>query len=183
MIFRPIDFNFNISTDLLRLHLEPVGGEQFLVKRKTGEVTLYCPPDKLKTTPDVQYWLRQALRNQLRLQAKAIFPARLKAWSEQTGLKYNRLSIHSTSSRWGSYSGRGNLNLSLYLMLLDSRYVDYTMLHELCHSREMNHGPRFWALLNSLLDGKARQLSHEMSAQVRSWYSAGDPKALLIRNR
>lgn len=183
MIFRPIDFNFSISTDLLQLRLEPIEGERFLVSRKIGNVTLYCPPNKLKTSQDVQYWLRQTLRNQLRLQAKAIFPTRLKAWSEQTGLKYNRLSIHSTSSRWGSYSGLGNLNLSLYLMLLDARYVDYTMLHELCHSREMNHGPRFWTLLNSLLDGKARQLSREMSAQVRSWYTTRDPKALLIRNR
>lgn len=183
MTFQPIDFSFNISTDLLRLHLEPVGGEQFLVRRRTGDVTLYCPADRLTVAADVQAWLRQAVREQLRLQAKAVFPARLKQWSDRTGLKYNRLSIHSTSSRWGSYSACGNLNLSLYLMLLDSRYIDYTMLHELCHSREMNHGPRFWALLNRFLDGRARQLGREMNAQVRAWYTAGDPKALLIRNR
>lgn len=183
MTFHPIDFDFNISTDLLSFRLVPSEGEHFQVHRQTGNVILYCPPHKLSPSAEVQTWLRQVLREQLRQQAKAIFPDRLKAWSESTGLKYNRLSIHCTSSKWGSYSSLGNLNLSLYLMLLDARYVDYTMLHELCHSREMNHSAHFWALLNSLLNGHARQLSHEMNAQVRTWYAEGNPKALLITNR
>lgn len=182
MNFKPITFDFNIHTDLLQLRLTPYDGDQFLVRRRTGDVILQCPRRKLTPSSDVQLWMRKAIRELLRHQAKAIFPARLKRLSESSGLAYNRLAIHQTSSKWGSFSSKRNLNLSLYLMLLDSRYVDYTMLHELCHSREMNHGPQFWELLNSFLDGQARQRSREMAHIVTEWYRTGDPRALLISN-
>jgi predicted metal-dependent hydrolase len=183
MNFKPITFDFSIRTDLLQLRLTPYDGEHFLLRARTGDVTLQCPRRKLTPSSDVQLWMRKVLREMLRNQAKAIFPPRLRQLAGQTGLQYNRLSIHQTSSKWGSYSSKHNLNLSLYLMLLDSRYVDYTMLHELCHSREMNHGPRFWALLNSFLNGEARERSREMAQSVSQWYATGDPRALLISNQ
>ena len=182
MNFKPITFDFNIHTDLLQLTLTPCDGEKFLVSNRPGDITLQCPHRKLSASGDLQLWMRKVIRELLREQAKMIFPARLKQLSFRSGLVYNKLSIHKTSSKWGSFSSKKNINLSLYLMLLDSRYVDYTMLHELCHSREMNHGPRFWALLNSFLGGEARQQSREMAHIVKEWYETGDPRALLISN-
>lgn len=183
MTYQPIDFEFKIETDLLRLTLLPCPGEHFMMHSTLGHVEILCPPEKMKRDDHFQNWFRNVIREALRKQAKMIFPSRLKELSQHSHLSYHRLSIHRTSSKWGSYSSLGNLNLSLYLLLLDSKYLDYTMCHELCHSREMNHGPKFWSLLNSLLNGEARQLSHEMHDIVKLWYKTGDTRYLLMSNK
>ena len=72
------------------------------------------------------------------------------------------MKINSSKGRWGSCSARKAINLSYYLVLLPKHLIDYVLLHELCHTREMNHGERFWALLNSVTDGKALELREEL---------------------
>jgi predicted metal-dependent hydrolase len=183
MTYQPIDFEFKIETDLLQLKLLPCTGEHFMLRSTQGHEEILCPPEEMKKDEHFQNWFRNVIREALRKQAKMIFPSRLEEWSQRSHLHYHRLSIHCTSSKWGSYSGLGNLNLSLYLLLLDSKYIDYTMCHELCHSKEMNHGPQFWSLLNSLLNGQARQLSHEMHNIVKHWYETNDIRYLLMSNR
>ncbi len=181
--FRPIDLSFTIDTDLLHLDVREADEPHFFCKGDTGHITIYCPRRTLFDVGEFQPWFRNVVREALRREARLIFPARLARWSERTGLRYNRLAVKSTSSKWGSYSSLGNINLSLYLLLLPSRYVDYTMCHELCHSREMNHGPRFWALLREVLGEDARAVGREMNRQVRAWYEDNDPRYLLVSNR
>jgi len=98
----------------------------------------------------------------LRKQAKTLFPPRLQVLAAARGLQYQKVSIHKSRTRWGSCSNKGNISLSLYLVLLPSYLQDYVMQHELTHLVEMNHGPRFWALLNEVTDGKALQYKKEM---------------------
>lgn len=183
MKFQPITTDFKLETDVFCLTLALSDSAFFQIKGNSGEVTLYCPKEFMTDTPENQFYVRNIIREVLRKQAKKIFPPLLQKLSKETGLTYNRLTIKRTSSKWGSYSGLGNLNLSLYLLLLDARYIKYVMYHELCHSREMNHGPRFWDLLNSFLDGNARQLSREIHHQVKGWYQSGDIRYQLISNR
>ena len=59
-------------------------------------------------------------------------------------------------------SAQGNINLSYYLVLLPKHLIDYVLLHELAHTREMNHGERFWDLLDRMTDGKAQALRAEL---------------------
>jgi predicted metal-dependent hydrolase len=54
-------------------------------------------------------------------------------------------------SRWGSCSGQGNLNFNCLLMRAPDDVVDYVIVHELCHRKEMNHSDRFWTLVESVL--------------------------------
>ena len=182
MNFKPIDLSFTIDTDLFHLDVKEAETLHFHCRGEKGSITIFCPKDTQFDVGEFQSWFRKVVREALRREAKLIFPERLEKWSGKTGLKYKRLSIHCTSSKWGSYSSLGNLNLSLYLLLLDSRFVDYTMCHELCHSKEMNHGPRFWTLLESHLGPDARKLSREMARTARQWYKEGDPRYLLITN-
>lgn len=67
--------------------------------------------------------------------------------AKRLGLEYASLSVRDQSSRWGSCSQRRGLSLNWRLVLLEPELEDYVILHELAHLTEMNHGPRFWALL------------------------------------
>lgn len=63
-------------------------------------------------------------------------------------LSYNRVAIRDTKTRWGSCSSKKNLNFNYRLALLPSRLIDYIVVHELCHLREMNHKKSFWDLVS-----------------------------------
>lgn len=86
----------------------------------------------------------------LRAEAKRTLPPRLAELAAANGFTYNRLFIKHNRTNWGSCSTRGNINLNLNLIRLPQELQDYVMLHELCHLQEMNHGPRFHALLESV---------------------------------
>lgn len=101
-------------------------------------------------------------RELLRTKAKAYLPQRVAQIAEACGLRYNKLTIRATRSKWGSCSGENNLSLSLYLMLLPSHLIDYVIIHELCHTIHHNHSPRFHALVNSLVGGKEKELAKEL---------------------
>jgi hypothetical protein len=72
---------------------------------------------------------------------------RLQGISAETGLRYNRARVANQRSRWGSYSSRGTISINQKLLFLPPHLVRYVFLHELCHSIQPNHSPRFWALL------------------------------------
>lgn len=181
--YTPISFQFGIHTDVLSFSLVPTAGSDFILNRSQGKVEIKCPESKMTTDEKRQQWLRNVIREQLRVQAKQYLTLRLRELSEKAALPYEQLTIRRTSSRWGSCTRQRHISLSLYLMLLSSEFIDSVLLHELCHTREMNHGPRFWELLNSLTDGKAREQSRRLRRQVREWHEQGDPRGRLMLNR
>ena len=87
------------------------------------------------------------LRRWLIEQAREEFAARLDVIANDTGLEWNRLSIRGQKTRWGSCSAKGNISLNFKMLFLPSELVNHVLLHELVHTREMNHSHRFWGLM------------------------------------
>ena len=85
--------------------------------------------------------------------AKSDLPRRVARFAALVGVTYGRITIRAQKSRWGSCSGKGNLNFNCLLMLCPEEVRDYVVVHELCHRKELNHSPRFWAEVEKVLPG------------------------------
>jgi hypothetical protein len=90
---------------------------------------------------------QRALRHWLRGYAQVQLSQWLQALAAETGLQYSSCRVKGQQTRWGSCSSHGTINLNEKLLLLPPEWVRYTLIHELCHTVEMNHSKRFWALV------------------------------------
>ena len=107
------------------------------------------------------------LRGWVRKRAQASLPPLLAQCSRRTGLDYNRVTIRSQKTRWGSCSARGNISLNDQLLFLPRETVEYLMIHELCHTRHLNHSRAYWELVASHCPGYA---AHEKRlSKPRDW--------------
>ena len=103
--------------------------------------------------------------------AQQEFDLRLRGLAMKHGFSYDRLQIRRQRTRWGSCSASGTISLNLSALFLNSDIVRYLMIHELCHTRHMNHSSKFWELVQSCepeyrnLD---KQLTHSWQ-QVPTW--------------
>ena len=84
-------------------------------------------------------------------QAVEYIPKRVKYYAENENFVYNKITIKNLVSRWGSCSTKGNLNFNCLLMLTPDYVIDYIVVHELCHLREMNHSEKFWAEVEKIM--------------------------------
>lgn len=84
-------------------------------------------------------------------QAVEYIPKRVKYYAEKENFIYNKITIKNLVSRWGSCSTKGNLNFNCLLMLTPDYVIDYIVVHELCHLREMNHSEKFWAEVEKII--------------------------------
>lgn len=78
-------------------------------------------------------------------------PQRVAHYAEIIGVTYGRITIRNQRTRWGSCSGKGNLNFNCLLMLMPKEIIDYVIVHELCHRKEMNHSTTFWKEVEKVL--------------------------------
>jgi len=91
----------------------------------------------------VQAWLQR--------QARAHFEPRCREFAERLGVQMKQLRLSSAQTRWGSASADGTIRLNWRLIHYAPAIIDYVVAHELAHLREMNHSPRFWAVVRSVL--------------------------------
>lgn len=84
-----------------------------------------------------------------REQARTVFEDRVRHWSALMETKPNRIFIKEQRSLWGSCSTQGNLNFNLRLLEAPLEVLDYVVIHELAHLKEMNHSKRFWAIVQA----------------------------------
>ena len=95
--------------------------------------------------------LRDAVQSWLQRQARRVFEERCRAYAPRLGVQLKRLSLSSAATRWGSASADGSVRLNWRLIHFALPVIDYVVVHELAHLREMNHSPAFWEVVRSVV--------------------------------
>lgn len=85
-------------------------------------------------------------------------PKRVSYFAKQIGVTYGKITIRNQKTRWGSCSSKGNLNFNCLLMLTPPEVIDYVVVHELCHRKEMNHSGAFWAEVEKVIPDYKEQV-------------------------
>ncbi len=84
-------------------------------------------------------------------QARTIVQEKIKNINSYYKFSFNKISIRNQKTRWGSCSNKKNLNFNYKIALLPDHLAQYIVIHELCHLKEMNHGPNFWNLVSKTM--------------------------------
>jgi predicted metal-dependent hydrolase len=148
----------------LTLRLRPAATRKVAVHHdeSTGELAVHLPDGaEVQTLKDtVKAWLQR--------QAHALFAQRLPLYATRLGVQYGAFKLTSARTQWGSCTAAGIIRLNWRLMHFSQAQIDYVIAHELAHLREMNHSPRFWALVESVFPdyAAARKVLRERGPEM-----------------
>jgi predicted metal-dependent hydrolase len=124
------------------------------VAERPGQLLVSSAPGRSDCArPALHRWLARRARNHLQ--------AELDGLATRHGFEYRKLTIRGQRTRWGSCSATGTISLNYMLLFLSPQAARSVVLHELCHTRYMSHGPRFYALLERL-EPSYRELDREV---------------------
>ena len=115
----------------------------------SGELAVHLPDGA------EQQALKDTVREWLQRQAQALFAERLPHYAARLGVQYRAFKLTSARTQWGSCTAAGIIRLNWRLVHFGQAQIDYVIAHELAHLREMNHSPRFWALVESVFPDHA----------------------------
>ncbi|MGN8097301.1 M48 family metallopeptidase [Methylobacterium radiotolerans] len=144
----PVRVLFEVGASL------PVRGELHRISQRgtrSGPVRVECVEGErvLSVSCDAAHVARR-VRDFLAREARRDLTEAIERYAAQLGQRPVRVTLRDTRSRWGSCTARGELNFSWRLILAPPTVLDYLVAHEMAHLREMNHSPRFWALVHAL---------------------------------
>lgn len=132
-----------------RLSVVGVRGSKLAIRRTGQVISVYLPADYSLDSPEVVSAIRAEMQAALRIEAKNYLPRRLKYLADELDCTYERVRFSHASGRWGSCSASGTISLNIALMKLPHDLIDYVIIHELSHTKEMNHSSDFWDLVGS----------------------------------
>ena len=160
---RPLlDENAELKAQTFSLRIVRTSLNNIYTILKDGVFQISCPQEMDFSCERIQKLLWKIIENSLRHEAKRVLPERIKHLAEEHDFSYAQIKINNSRTHWGSCTGQKNINLSLSVMLLPEHLSDYILLHELCHTVEMNHSERFWSLMDKVTCGKALLYRREL---------------------
>lgn len=157
-----IDENSKLQTLTFAVEAKPANRKNIYFSLKSSTLNIEFPVGTNCSAPENQQYFWNGISYFMRKEAKRLLPGRTKQLADKFGFTFSEVKIQSSKTRWGSCSREKSINLSLYLMLLPAYLVDYVILHELCHTKEMNHGDKFWAWMDKVTDGKSKEMRKEL---------------------
>lgn len=159
----------SFSTFSFKLEIDENSLTHYYSRLKDGILYITYPQGTDYTSVEAQAEFRNHIEKAMRYDAKRLLPLKVDLLAKKYGFIFDGVKINKSQSRWGSCSSRKAINLSYYCMLLPEYLADFVILHELCHTVEMNHGERFWSLLDKVSDGRARILTKELKTYKTNW--------------
>lgn len=101
-------------------------------------------------------------------EALKVIPERVEYFAKVIGVTYGKITVRNQKTRWGSCSSKGNLNFNCLLMLAPPEVLDYVVVHELCHRKQMNHSKAFWLEVEKVIPDykEARKWLKEEGSQM-----------------
>lgn len=118
------------------------------INRRGQHIIISLPSGATLNDSDVVRAVRDAVISALRIEAKSYLPKRLSFLADKLSFSYKKVRFSHASGRWGSCTSEGTISLNIALMKLPFEQIDYVIIHELAHTRHMNHSPEFWALVS-----------------------------------
>jgi predicted metal-dependent hydrolase len=130
--------------------VQDVDSDKVTARLSGSQILVRMPATISSEAASVQTAAKTASVRALRQQAEQLLPTRLRQLADRYGFSYKSVVIRQLKSRWGSCDQFTHITLSLYLMQLPWELIDYVLLHELTHTRVMQHGPKFWAAMETI---------------------------------
>ena len=132
-----------------KLVVQAANNHLLQVSRRGQQIIVKLPPGKQISDTDVSRKIRDTIIKSLRVEAKSYLPKRLLYLSLKYGYNYDKVRFPHASGRWGSCRNNGTISLNIALMKLPFELIDYVIIHELAHTKQMNHSHDFWLLVES----------------------------------
>ncbi|MDH5218190.1 MAG: M48 family metallopeptidase, partial [Gammaproteobacteria bacterium] len=135
----PDKIELKLTTERFDIHYDMKADKDTL--REIGEALYITATNELVVGKILKKWLQ--------VKARQLLPPLLSEMAEQTSLSFKNVTVRGQKTRWGSCSAAANINLNRNLLFLPEPLVRHLMLHELCHTRHLNHSVEYWKFVES----------------------------------